>query len=344
MKYRTLGRSGCAVSQYALGTMTFGAETDEKEAFAALDFFFAAGGNLIDTANTYARGGAEQIIGRWLKARAADVADTAVIATKARIPTDNTPNGGGLSARHLDAALDASRRRLGVEIIDLYQAHAFDPCTPLDETLRTLDSFVRAGRIRYYGLCNFTGWEITKAVCRARELGLVPPVTLQTQYSLLSREVEWEITPAAADCGLGILAWSPLAGGWLSGKYRPGEAPQAQTRFAADPKRGLQDFTARAADARTTAVLSALTEIAATRNAQIAQIALAWLPGRMSVSSIILGARNTAQLQSNLEAGAIDLTAAERAALDEASDPAPALYPYGAAALKQRVRKLSGGR
>ena len=171
MEFRTLGRSGCAVSRLCLGAMTFGAESDEATSHALLDAFVAAGGNFVDTADVYSAGASEEIIGRWLAARPAEVTGSVVLATKGRFATDDSPNGAGLSARHLTRALDASLRRLGVDAVDLYQVHAFDPWTPLEETLRVLDGFVRAGKIRYYGLSNFTGWQLTKAVHLARQLG-----------------------------------------------------------------------------------------------------------------------------------------------------------------------------
>ena len=158
-----------------------------------------------------------------------------MLATKGRFPTADEPNGRDCRARHLTRALDASLARLGVDTIDLYQAHAFDPLTPLDETLRTMDGFIRSGKIRYYGLSNFTGWQLTKVVHLARELGVAAPVTLQPQYSLLVREIEWEIVPAAQDAGLGLLPWSPLGGGWLTGKYRRDERPSGATRLGDDP-------------------------------------------------------------------------------------------------------------
>jgi aryl-alcohol dehydrogenase-like predicted oxidoreductase len=164
MDYRTLGRSGCAVSNLCLGTMTFGDETDEAGSHAQLDRFLEAGGTFVDTADVYSAGISEEIIGRWFAARPADVTEPVVLATKGRFPTDGHPNGSGLTNRHLTRALDASLRRLGRDAVDLYQVHAFDPWTPLEETLRTLDGFVRAGKIRYYGLSNFTGWQLTKAV------------------------------------------------------------------------------------------------------------------------------------------------------------------------------------
>src|ERR1035441_7475431 len=164
MDYRTLGRSGCSVSSLCLGTMTFGSETDEEGAHQQLDRFVEAGGTLVDTADVYSAGVSEEIIGRWFAGRPAGITEPVVLATKGRFPLDDSPNGAGLSARHLTRALDASLRRLGLDAVDLYQVHAFDPWTPLEETLRTLDGFARAGKIRYYGLSNFTGWQLTKAV------------------------------------------------------------------------------------------------------------------------------------------------------------------------------------
>src|SRR5712672_4803726 len=241
MDYRLLGGSGCAVSSLALGTMTFGTETDEGGAHQQLDRFVEAGGTLVDTADVYSDGRSEEIIGRWFASRPADVTEPVVLATKGRFPRggDDSPNGAGLSARHLTRALDASLRRLGVEAVDLYQVHAFDPWTPLEETVRTLDGFARAGKIRYYGLSNFTGWQLTTAVHLARALNAAGPVTLQTQYSLLVREIEWEIVPAALDAGLGLLSWSPLGGGWLSGKYQRDQRPAGATRLGEDPNRGM---------------------------------------------------------------------------------------------------------
>src|SRR6476469_2875606 len=191
--------------------MTFGAETDEAGAHAQLDRFTAAGGTLVDTADVYTGGQSEQIIGRWLAARGADVRDRVVLATKGRFPTGEGPNDLGLSRRHRSRALDASLARLGVEHVGLYQVHAYDPVTPVDETLRFLDDAVRAGKISYVGLWNFTGWQLVKAVGVAEAQHLARPVTLQPQYNLRVREIEWEIVPAAQSEGLGLLPWSPLA-------------------------------------------------------------------------------------------------------------------------------------
>lgn len=343
MEYRTLGRSGCAVSSFALGTMTFGAESDETVAHAQLDRFVEVGGTLVDTADVYSAGVSEQIIGRWLAARPADVTEAVVLATKGRFPMDDTPNGLGLSIRHLTRALDASLRRLGVDSVDLYQVHAFDPWTPLEETLRALDGFVRSGKIRYYGLSNFTGWQLTKAVHLARELGLVGPVTLQPQYSLLVREIEWEIVPAALDAGLGLLPWSPLGGGWLSGKYHRDERPTGTSRLGEDPGRGMEAWDRRGTD-RTWNVVEAVERVARARGISMAEVALAWVNDRPAVTSTILGARTVAQLDTNLKAAGLHLSDDETAALNIASDLHTPDYPYGELGIDQRSRNLAGGR
>ncbi len=343
MDYRTLGNSGCAVSSLGLGTMTFGAEADETVAHQQLDRFVEAGGTLVDTADVYADGRSELIIGRWFARRPAEVTEPVVLATKGRfhMPGDNSPNGAGLSARHLTRALDASLRRLGLDTVDLYQFHAFDPVTPMEETLRTLDQFVRAGKIRYYGLSNFTGWQLTKAVHLARALNVAGPVTLQPQYSLLAREIEWEIVPAVLDAGMGILPWSPLGGGWLSGKYRRDQRPTGATRLGEDPGRGMEAYDRRGTD-RTWHVIDVVQKVAEDRGVSMAEVALAWVTARPAVSSTILGARTLDQLEANLRSAGLHLTAAETAALDAASDPHPVDYPYGELGVDQRSRTPGG--
>ncbi|MGB7818156.1 MAG: aldo/keto reductase [Ornithinibacter sp.] len=342
MRYRLLGHSGCAVSELCLGTMTFGAETDEVGSHEQLDVFVEAGGTLVDTADVYSAGVSEEIIGRWLSARPRDVTERVVTATKGRFATDPGPNGNGLSARHLTRALDASLRRLGVDVIDLYQVHSYDPYTPMEETLRTLDGFVQAGKIRYYGLSNFTGWQLTKAVLTARALGLREPVTLQPQYSLIVREIEWEVVPAAIDAGMGLLPWSPLGGGWLSGKYRRDQRPTGDTRLGEDPGRGMEAYDRRGSD-RTWQVIDAVTEVAETSGRSMAEVALAWVNNRPAVVSTIIGARTTEQLRSNLGAAGLELSAEECAVLDEASDLDASDYPYGELGVQQRSRNLAGG-
>ncbi|SHN04394.1 aldo/keto reductase [Actinacidiphila paucisporea] len=344
MEYRNLGRSGCAVSALCLGTMTFGAESDEKTAFAQLDRFVEAGGTFIDTADVYSAGRSEEIVGRWLADRPADITDQVVIATKGRFPMGPGPNDAGLSRRHLDRALTASLRRLGVDSVDLYQVHSWDPLTPVEETLRFLDDAVRQGRIHYVGLSNYTGWQLQKAVDTADFRGLARPVTLQPQYSLLSREIEWEITPACESEGLGLLPWSPLGGGWLTGKYRRDARPTGATRLGENPDRGVEAYDRRAAVARTWAVVDEVQAVAEETGATMAQVALAWLLDRPAVTSVILGARTVEQLDDNLGSAGLRLTAEQTARLDRASDPGAADYPYGVPGVDQRSRRIEGGR
>jgi aryl-alcohol dehydrogenase-like predicted oxidoreductase len=342
MEYRTLGRSGCAVSKLCLGTMTFGAETDEAGSHAQLDRFVEAGGTLVDTADVYSSGVSEEIIGRWLANRPPDMTEAVVLATKARFATDKLPNGNGLSARHLTRALDASLRRLGRDAVDLYQVHAYDPWTPLEETLRTLDGFTRAGKIHYYGLSNFTAWQLTKAVHLARVLNIAAPVTLQPQYSLIVREIEWEIVPAVQDAGMGLLPWGPLGGGWLSGKYKRDQRPTGDTRLGDDPSRGMEAYDRRGTE-RTWQVIDTVQHVAEQRNVSMAEVALAWVTAQPAVSSTILGARTLEQLETNLSSADLHLTKEESGTLDRASDLQTTDYPYGEMGVDQRGRDLAGG-
>ena len=340
MDYRTLGSSGCAVSSLCLGTMTFGSETDEAGSHEQLDTFLEAGGTLVDTANVYSAGVSEEIIGRWFADRPADVTDRVVLATKGRFPRGTSPNASGLSRRNLTRSLDASLTRLGLDRVDLYQVHAFDAYTPLEESLRTLDGFIREGKIGYYGLSNFTGWQLTKAVHLARALGLNEPVTLQPQYSLVVREIEWEIVPAVLDAGMGMLPWSPLGGGWLSGKYKRDERPTGDTRLGENPERGMEAYDRRGTE-RTWNTIDAVQKIAEDRGISMAEVALAWVTDRPGVTSTILGARTTAQIETNLKAAGLHLGDAEVSALDAASDLRAADYPYGDLGVKQRSRDLA---
>jgi aryl-alcohol dehydrogenase-like predicted oxidoreductase len=342
MEYRTLGHSGCSVSTLALGTMTFGAETDEEGSFEQLDAFLDAGGNLIDTADVYADTVTEEIIGRWLAARGPSVREHVVLATKARFPTGDGPNDLGTSRKHLQQALAASLRRLGVETIDLYQTHAWDPYTPLAETLETLDGFVRDGKVRYVGLSNYTGWQVQKAVAITERRGLARPVTLQPQYNLLVRETEYEIVPACVDADLGLLPWSPLGGGWLTGKYRRDQRPTGATRLGEDPDRGMEGYDRRASSERTWDVIDAVQRVAEGRGVTMAQVAIAWLVDRPAVTSVILGARTLDQLKGSLAAADLHLSEEEYAILDAASDPQPPDYPYGELGVDQRSRRLAG--
>lgn len=342
MEYRMLGATGAVVSTLALGTMTFGKETDEVGAHAQLDRYVEVGGNLIDTADVYNGGESEHVIGRWLAARDG-AREQIVLATKGRFAMGSGPNDVGLSRQHLAAALDASLRRLGVDTIDLYQLHSFDPLTPLEETLRFLDDAVRAGKIHYVGLSNYTGWQLQKAVDLAEFRGWARPVMLQPQYNLLVREIEWEIVPAAQANGLGLLPWSPLGGGWLTGKYQREQPPSGATRLGENPDRGVEAYDRRSRLERTWDVIDTVRAVADDHGRSMAQVALAWLADRPAVTSVILGARTVEQLDDNLGAAGLHLSADETARLDAASDPAPADYPYGGPGVAQRGRSLGTG-
>jgi len=343
MKYRNLGNSGAIVSELTLGTMTFGAEADETASHAIIDSFVEHGGTFIDTADVYSAGESEQIVGRWLASHP-EQAKQVVLATKGRFPMGDGPNDLGLSRRHLRTALDASLTRLGVDHVDLYQMHAWDALTPIDETLSFLDDAVTAGKIGYYGFSNYLGWQLTKAVHRAAALNLAPPVTLQPQYSLLVRDIEHEVVPAALDANIGLLPWSPLGGGWLTGKYERDVAPTGASRLGENPKRGMEAWQARNADPRTWAVIAAVTSIAEAHEATASQVAIAWLLTRPAMTSVILGARTVDQLVDNLGATDLELSPDEIARLTDASAPDADDYPYGVAGVAQRERKIEGGR
>lgn len=343
MQYRKLGNSGTSVAACCLGTMTFGAEADEAASHAILAAYAAAGGNFIDTADVYSNGTSEEIVGRWLAANPAE-ARRMVVATKARFPMAPDPNGLGTSRRHLADALDASLKRLGIERIDLYQMHAWDALTPIEETLRFLDDATGAGKIAYYGFSNYLGWQLTKAVHVAKAHGFAPPVTLQPQYNLLVRDIEHEIVPACLDAGMGLLPWSPLGGGWLAGKYKRDVSPSGATRLGENPKRGMEAYEARNASERTWRVIDAVAAVAAARGVSQAEVALAWVCARPAVTSVILGARTTGQLAENLKAADLTLDASEMETLDSASAPDAGVYPYGPQAIAQRFRKIEGGR
>jgi aryl-alcohol dehydrogenase-like predicted oxidoreductase len=326
MEYRQLGRSGLRVSALSLGTMTFGGRdkfaqtgaTDAAGARRMVDFCLDAGINLLDTADIYSFGLSEEILGQAVQGRR----ERLLIATKARFPMSGDPNDAGLSRHHLVASCERSLRRLGTDWIDLYQLHEWDGQTPLEEVMEALDSLVRAGKVRYTGISNFSCWHLMKALGTAERDRRVRPVSQQIHYTLQAREAEYELVPASLDQGLGILVWSPLAGGLLSGKYRRGRQPEEMTRQLAgwgeppvrDPER-LYD------------IVEVLVAVAEARQASAAQVALAWLLGRPGVSSVILGARTEAQLLDNLKAADLVLTAEERARLDAVSAP-PLIYPY----------------
>jgi aryl-alcohol dehydrogenase (NADP+) len=326
MEQRPLGESDLTVSVFGLGTMTFGAEADEETSHALLDRYVEAGGAFLDTADVYARGMSEEIIGRWLTRRRA--ADSLVVATKARFAMSDDPADRGAGRAHLERAVEASLRRLGVDAIDLYQIHAWDPVTPIEETLETLDDFVTAGKIRWIGLSNFMGWQLERAVLTARHRGWAPVVSLQPQYNLLTRDIELEVVPVCLEENIGLLPWSPLGGGWLTGKYSAYERPAGATRLGVDPDRGVEAYELRNND-HTWRVVEAVRIVAAERGVTMSQVALNWVRQRAGVSSVLLGCRNISQLEDNLGALEWELSSAEMERLNEISAPGIPTYPHG---------------
>ena len=280
MEHRTLGSSGAVVSTYALGTMTFGNETDEEGSHEQLDVFLEAGGTLVDTADVYTAGASEEIVGRWLDDRPADVTDRVVLATKARFPMGEDPNDVGLSRRHLTRALDASLTRLRVDCIDLYQVHAWDPVTPVEETLGFFDDAVRAGKVRYAGLSNFTGWQVQRTVDVAEPAACRGRSPSSRMYNLLGREIEWEIVPACRRTGSACCPGRRSAAAGSPASTPGTSAPAGATRLGEDPERGVEAYDKRAGAERTWAVVEAVQAVAEGRGASMAAVALAWVHDR----------------------------------------------------------------
>lgn len=325
METRTLGPSELEVSVFGLGTMTFGAESDETASRSILDRYHEAGGRFIDTADVYSQGESESIIGRWL----ADKGDhDAIVATKARFAMGEGDSNQGAGAAYLQRAIDASLGRLRIEPIDLYQMHAWDPQVPIEETLGALSSFVEAGKVRFIGLSNYTGWQLERAVLTARSQGFAPPVSLQPQYNLLAREIELGVLPVVIENGLGLLPWSPLGGGWLTGKYSRDERPTGASRLGEDPERGVEAYDRRNVD-RTWDILDVVSEIAVGRGVSMSQVALNWVRNRPTVSSVLLGCRTVAQLEDNMQALTWDLTQDEMSRLTTVSAPGIPDYVEG---------------
>src|SRR6201997_3180289 len=320
MEYRQLGQSGLRVSVLSLGTMTFGGEsvfskvgaTDVKGARRQVDLCIEAGVNLFDTANIYSHGLSEEILGQVLEGRR----DQVLIATKFRMVMRDGPNEGGASRFHIIRECEESLRRLRTDYIDLYQIHEWDGETPLDETLEALDTLVRSGKVRYIGCSNYSGWHLMKALAISDRRNYVRYVSQQIYYSLQARDAEYELVPIALDQGLGILVWSPLAGGLLSGKYRRSqEAPEGSRHLNDWGEPPIHD------EEQLYNIIDILVEIADSRNISAAQVALAYTLGRPGITSLVIGARTEAQLADNLAAANVTLTFEERARLDAASLP-----------------------
>ena len=323
--FRTLGRSGLIVSPLTLGTMTFGtprwgsADEVSQQIFNA---YVDAGGNLLDTADVYAKGRSEELVGHYIKERG--LRDQLVLATKFAFNTSpGNPHAGGNGRKNIYQSLESSLRRLQTDYVDLYWLHAWDMVTPVEEVLQTLGDLVRAGKIRYFGFSDIPAWYATKAATLAQAHGIPGPIALQLEYSLVERSIEREHLPAARECGLGVLPWSPLAAGFLAGKY-PREAPKAtgEGRLSGSNPFGDSKFTDH-----NWQVLEVLRAVAAELNRPLAQVALAWASAQPGITSLILGASKLEQLHDNLASLQVRLTPGQLQALDEASAPAPT-FPY----------------
>jgi aryl-alcohol dehydrogenase-like predicted oxidoreductase len=341
--YRFLGTTGLKISPLILGGMTFGSDADEPASGRIMDCYADAGGNVLDTANNYGR--SEEIIGRWLKARGHR--EQWIVCSKVRFPIGDKPNDVGLSRKHIFNAIENTLRNLQTDYLDLYQAHCWDHATPLDETLRAFDDLITAGKVRYIGASNFAGWHLVKAVDASERRGWARYVNLQSQYNLLCRSPEWEILPACRACGIGFTVWSPLAAGWLSGKYSRQKPPPANSRMASaaqtpeqwkqllsagvsatvpHPHRieSQQEFRRLVQQQETDCrwnIIEAVADVAKARGTSCSQVALAWLLAQPGVTAPALGVRSVEQLQDNLGCLEWTLSEAELKWLNEVSDP-----------------------
>jgi aryl-alcohol dehydrogenase-like predicted oxidoreductase len=327
MEYRLLGKSGLKVSTITMGTMTFGGKGWAKtvgdlgvtEARRLVDMCLDAGVNLIDTADVYSDGACEEVLGEII---GGPRRNGVLVATKARFAMGTDPNDVGSSRYHLIRACEASLRRLKTDVIDLYQLHEWDGVTPLEETLEALDQLVRQGKVRYVGCSNFSGWHIMKALGVSERDNRARFVSQQIHYTLEAREAEYELLPITVDQGLGVLVWSPIAGGLLSGKHRRNQStPEGTRQFAGWTEPPIRD------ENRLWHIVDTLVDIGEERGVSAARVALSWLLGRPGVTSVIVGGRTPEQFTDNLAAAELRLTEEERSRLDSVSEP-PILYPY----------------
>ena len=340
MRYRLLGQTGLYVSELCLGTMTYGGggagiwasigKLQQDAVNEQVKTAVEAGINFIDTANVYSLGESETLLGQALKSLTLP-RDQLIIATKATGAMNETPNGRGQSRHHLFNEVDASLKRLQLDYIDLYQLHAFDPLTPFEESLSALNDLVRSGRVRYIGLCNMAAWQIMKSLAASDRHGWTKFSSVQAYYTIAGRDLEREIVPMISDQKLGLMVWSPLAGGLLSGKFK-----SADDKGPADARRATFDFPVVNKD-RAFQCIEVMRPMAAERQISVAQIALAWLLAKPYVSTVIIGAKSMAQLRDNLASTRVQLTDSERRTLDEVSQ-LPAEYPGWMLALQGQYR------
>ncbi len=344
--YRTLGRSGLVVSPIALGTMTFGPggwNADDTAARTIFDAYRQAGGNFIDTADIYSGGGSESLVGQFI--RDTGSRDEVVLSTKFAFNASasplaaaqagaGNPNAGGAGAKNIHRALEGSLRRLGTDTIDLYWMHIWDGVTPVEEIVQTLGDLVRAGKIRYYAFSDMPAWLAMKAATIAAERRVPGPVAIQVEYSLVARDVESEHVPAAREAGMGVMPWSPLAGGFLTGKYRR-EDTSGSGRLSGPNPFGNSKFTSRNWD-----VLAVLNSVAAEHGRPAAQVALAWVMARPGVASTLIGASKPEQLASNIAAADVILSEDQTRRLDEVSAPPPS---FSAGLTSSMIRRMVFG-
>ena len=323
MRYTQLGDTGVLVSELCLGCMTFGNEAGPDESRKMIERFVEAGGNFLDTANVYSSGVSEEITGEVIKPFRDDV----VLATKVRFAMGDGPNDVGLSRRHIIKACEDSLRRLQTGDIDLYQLHCWDNIAPLEETLQTMSDLVTAGKVRYLGVSNFSGWQLQRAMDLSDAFGYHRFASIQPQYSLVERNIEYEVLAVCLREGLGVIPWSPLGGGFLSGKYYKGQAPPADSRIAHAGDDWEEAWHRRATD-RNWATVDVVGTISEETGKSYAQIALNWLLCREGVTSPIIGARTMEQLEDNLGATGWRLSQDQVERLEEVSRP-PTIYPYG---------------
>lgn len=327
MEYRYMGKTGLKVSELCLGAMTFGREADVPTSNQMMEAFCEAGGNFIDTADVYSQGISETVLGDWL---AHQKREDFVIATKVRFGMGQGPNDVGLSRKHITDGIHQSLKRLKVDYVDLYQVHCFDPGTPLEETMQTLNSLVEQGKVRYIGVSNFKAYQIQKANDIAKAHGWEPFTCLQPLYNLLDRFIEWELTEVCQAEGMGIIPWSPLRGGWLTGRYRRDmDNLPSDSRVGQASEKGWSESWDAYNNDRNWNIIETLIEIAEEIGKTPAQVALNWCKNRPGVTAPILGARNMDQLNGNLGAIGWQLSEKHLQKLNELSEMTPPYYPFG---------------
>ncbi|MHA1569419.1 MAG: aldo/keto reductase [Alphaproteobacteria bacterium] len=329
MRYRPLGRTGIQISVLGFGAMMFGWRIPARKAATLVAAAAERGVNLFDTSDSYGNGASEEVLGAAIAQ--AGIRDRVLVATKAHYPTGQSdPNARGNNRRHLIAACEASLRRLGLDHIDLYQIHHPEPAVPIDETLRALDDLVRAGKVRYIGTSSFAAWQLVESLWAAKEHHLNRFVAEQPPYNLLERRAEWELFPMAQTYGFGLLVWSPLAEGILSGKYRAGAPFPKDSRFAAitEPGRTKSSGYGQRLNPAVERLLNVMRELAAAKDCSMSQLALAWAIRPAAVSAALIGPTGPRQLEDNLGALNVEITDADAARLDAAAPPGGALSPY----------------